>query len=101
MVQLTAHSLTVGRPKFILRKLFVAVRLLFRCCPRLHRNKLVYHPAHLPGPQARSWTPLALARLDHVMRILLFEPGRGHRPRPGFLVHRRRGSEQCRPPGAE
>ena len=26
MVQLTAHSITIGRSKFILRKLFVAVR---------------------------------------------------------------------------
>jgi hypothetical protein len=26
MVQLTAHSLAIGRTKFILRKLFVAVR---------------------------------------------------------------------------
>ena len=26
MVQLTAHSVTIGRSKFILRKLFVAVR---------------------------------------------------------------------------
>ncbi len=50
VVQLTAHAIAIGRSKFILRKLFVAVRRA-QACPR---------------------STDAMAGLDHGMRDIFF-----------------------------
>lgn len=73
MVQLTAHSIAIGRSKVILRKLFVAVRVAFG---GLLRHVLLpftfLHLAHLVGPQTCSRATLALARLDSWMHLRVF-----------------------------
>ena len=70
VVQLTAHSVTIGRSKFILRKLFVAVR--FPSLPNLFQSVVTWRISYsissflLPFPFLHFSSPLWPSNLHRV-----------------------------------